>query len=356
MHDEEGEQIVVERYRDLVVRVADPDDRAAIATLHEASPDGGAVGFRVHNHGGPGAAEPAVHRRSVDVVAEVPGLGTVGAARISTGTLRVAGEPRPYALLSSLVVHPAHRRRGVAAGLARWRLDHAAGLAGEGAVVLANVQRGNTGSQANAARWADGWTGAAVTAPLTMLTRRARRPRYEVRDATAADSAAVASGHAAFTADHAFAHEWTPESLVEWLEAGPVNGYRVAIDPRGAVVAGMAVRREGLVRSLEVTRLPAYIAAVNVVLRAIPPDRVLRNVVVDHLWFAPGHQEAAADLLRETRWDWRDQGTHLLVTLDRRSPALPAVGLRPWSPTTVTTTAVRADPPVALDGPVEPIL
>ena len=347
---------MAERYRDLVVRAAAAEEATAIAALHEASPDGGAVGFRVRSHLDPGAAEPSVHRRSLDVVAEVPGAGLVGAARLSTGFLRASGQRRPYALLSSLVVHPAHRGRGVASALARWRVDQAALVAGEGAVVLANVQHGNVGSAANAARWADGWTGAAVTAPLTMLARPPRGSRFRVRDATGSDADAVASGHGAFTAGHVLAHEWTGRSLPDWLEASAINGYRVATDARGTVVAGMAVREEALVRSLEVTRLPVAIAAANLVLRAIPPDRVLRNVVVDHLWFAPGYVAAAADLLRQTRWEWRDRGSHLLVTLDRRSAALPALGLRPWSPTTVTRTAVHADPPIALDGPVEPIL
>lgn len=347
---------MAERYRDLVVRVAGPQERPEIDALREASPDGGAVGFRVHSHVEDGVPEPSAHRASLDVVAEVPGVGLVGAARLSTGRLQVRGEPRPYALLSSLVVHPAHRRRGVASALARWRIEHAAEVAGDGAVVLANVQRGNAGSLANAARWADGWTGPAVTAPLTMLARRPRATRFAVRDATADDSVAVASGHADFTADHAFAHWWAADSLTSWLAAGRINRYRVATDAGGAVVAGMAVREEGLLRSMEVTRLPAAIAAANLVLRAIPPDRVLRNVVVDHLWFAPGHLDAAADLLRWTRWGWRDRGTHLLVTLDRRSPAVAALGLRPWSPTTATTTAVHAAPPIALDGPVEPVL
>lgn len=345
-----------ERYASLVVRAARADEAAALTSLHEAAPDGGAVGFRVRSLLDPGTPEPSPHRTSVDVVAELPGAGPVGAARVSAGLLRVTGEVRPYALLSSLVVHPDHRRRGVASALARWRIDHAEEVAGPRAVILANVQRGNVGSEANAAHWADGWTGEQVTAPLTMLARRPRDSRFLVRDAEPADGAAVASGHAAFTADHAFAHEWRAESLAEWLSATPVNRYRVATDGGGWVVAGMALRQESLLRSMEVTRLPAAIALANVALRAIPRDRVLRNVVVHHLWFAPGHRDAAADLVRLTRWEWHDRGTHLLVTLDRRSPAVPALGLRPWSPTTTTRTAVRSSPPIALDGPVEPVL
>lgn len=347
---------VGERYRDLVVRPAAAGEAASIAALRDASPDGGAVGFRVRSHVEPGTPEPSVHRRSVDVVAELPGAGPVGAARISSGMLSVAGRPRPYALLSSLIVHPAHRRHGVAAALARWRIDHADEIAGPGAVVLANVQRGNLASLGNAARWADGWTGTSVTMPLPMLRRSPRPGRFAVRDASAADAAAVAAGHAAFTADHTFAHLWTEWSLADWLAAGPVHRYRVALDRGGTVVAGVALRDEALLRSMEVTRLPRSIALANLVLHAVPADRVLRNVVVHHLWFAPGHADAAAQLVRQTRWDWRDEGTHLLVTLDRRSPALPTVGLRPWSPTTSTTTAVRADPPIALDGLVEPVL
>lgn len=345
-----------ERYGDLVVREAGPADEAVLAGLHDASPDGGAVGFRVHHHVPPGTGEPSVHRRVVDVVAELPGQGAVGSARLSVGMISVAGEPRPYALLSSLVVHPDHRRRGVAAALARWRLDRADEVAGAGAVVLANVQQGNDASRDNASRWADGWTGPAVSAPLTMLRRPPRATRFTVRDATVAEASAVAAGHAGFTAGHAFAHLWSSSSLGDWLAGAPVHRYRVAVDAGGAVVAGAALRDEALLRTMEVTRMPAGIALANLVLRAVPADRRLRNVVVHHLWFAPGHLDAAAALLASTRWEWRDRGTHLLVALDRRSPALPALGLRPWMPTTRSSTAVHASPPVVLSGPVEPVL
>lgn len=344
------------------LREATAADAAAIAELAERSPDGGAVSFRVRNHVDAESAYAADPRTSVGVVAEVPGIaGVAGSARMFVGRCRYEGTERPYALLGSLMVDPAARRRGIGAALARWRIEKAVELAGDDVVVVANIQRGNEGSLANARRWATSFTEPHVSVPLPMRGRAPRLPAgLVVRDAVAADHAAIVAGVGAYAGERNLSRVWTEESLGAWLAASPLNDpvdhYRVAVDAHGDVVAGLALREEGRMRSLELVRVPAAIRAANLLLRVLPPDGVMRNLTVEHLWCAPGRLDAAAALWEETRWSWRERGSNLLITIDGRDPVRGVLGLRPWTPATSFVTAVRAEPALDPARLVEPLL
>jgi hypothetical protein len=99
---------------------------------------------------------------------------------------------------------------------------------------------------------------------------------------------------------------------------------------------------------MELIRMPMAIRAANLVLRAVPRDGHLRNLVAEHLWFAPGGEDAAAALWQEVRWNWWARGSNLLITIDPRSPIRPLLDLPPWTPTmsTTFTFAVRAQTPL----------
>ena len=155
-------------------------------------------------------------------------------------------------------------------------------------------------------------------------------------------------GFTAFTAHQDFARVFDAESLRAWLAPNPlpVHHYRVAVDDDGAVLAGLALREEALLRTMELVHMPVTIRLANIALRVVPKDGQLRNLSVEHLWFAPGRLDAARALWEDTRWSWRDRGSNLLMTVDPRSPASGVLRLRPWTPTTSVTIAVRADPPL----------
>lgn len=109
------------------LREATPADAVAIEDLSDRSPDGGAVSFRARDHVDPQRVHDADRRTAVGVVAEAPGVeGVVGSARMVLGRLRYDGEERAYVLLSSLMVDPAVRRRGLGTALVRWRIERAA--------------------------------------------------------------------------------------------------------------------------------------------------------------------------------------------------------------------------------------
>ncbi|KHL04187.1 hypothetical protein LK10_06430 [Sinomonas humi] len=257
-------------------------------------------------------------------------------------------------------MHPSHRRQGVARALARWRIERAEQLAGPNVVVVADIQRGNVGSMAAARRWATAFSMPAISVPVPMLSHPPRAPKgVELRAVSGEDLPEVAAGVTEATQEYNFARIWSPKTLEQWLQwvpAGePVNHYRVATSPSGAILAGLAVREEGLLRTMEVVRMPAAIRLANSVLRVVPKDRMLRNLSVEHFWFLPGQREAATALWQDTRWSFRERASNMLITLDPRSPVLPVLDVKAWTPKTSITTAVRADLPPREDRLVAPL-
>jgi GNAT superfamily N-acetyltransferase len=158
----------------VIVREATAEDEAGLAALAAASPDGGAIAFRVERH----VPEDQIARESEIsecFVAEVDGV-VAGTGRLDIGTYRFEGEDTRYGLLNSLQVHPDYRRRGVAAQLTDRRLRRATELAGDDVACVAYIQAGNTASLANARRWAAQVGGRLVVTPVPMR-RRPPRPR-----------------------------------------------------------------------------------------------------------------------------------------------------------------------------------
>lgn len=329
------------------LRTATPDDASEIERLTELSEDGGAVSYRVHTHARTASA-PLTQSLGILAVGASDGQ-IVGSGRVTLGHCWYEGQHRPYALLGSLVVHPEHRRRGIAAALARRRIEHAELIAGPDVVVLADIQGGNAGSLAAARRWATAFTAPALTVPVQMRGRAPRSPRGVEICTASQDQIPETEATKAYN----FARTWTPQTLRRWMQwspvGTPVHHYRLAISPSGAILAGLALRQEGLLRTMEVLRMPPAIRLANSMLHVVPKEGLLRNLAVEHFWFIPGQREAASALWNDTRWSLRDRGSNLLVALDRRSPVLPVVGIRRWTPKTSIMTAVRADPPASPD-------
>ena len=125
-----------------------------------------------------------------------------------------------------------------------------------------------------------------------------------------------------------------------------MNHCQVAVDSAGRLLAGLAIREEGRIASLVVDRLPLPMRAANALLRVVPPDGRMRNLVVSQLWFVPGRIDAARYLWEMTRWQWRDAGTSLVAAYDPRSPVRQVVAAPPWVPMTSSTIALRSRRPM----------
>jgi N-acetylglutamate synthase-like GNAT family acetyltransferase len=333
----------------VIVREAAPADEPALQALAAASPDGGSVAFRRERQV-PAGQIPSAHEVSEHLVAEIDGV-IAGAAALNVGTCRFEGEDARYAVMDALKVHPDYRRRGIAGRLTDRRLERARQLGGDEVVIVAYIQVGNTASLANARRWATQVGGRLVVAPVPM---RRRPPRavagLTVRPAAEAELDQIAAALGSHYADHDFARHWDAPRLAEWLATSPfpdpVNHYLVVTDHSGRLLAGLGLHEEGRLTSVVVSYLPLQLRAANTLLRIVPPDRRMRNLVADKAWFAPGQLAAARYLWEMTRWEWRAAGTSLLLTHDPRSPVHQIVAPRPWLPTTSTTIAVRSRRPM----------
>ncbi|HFQ95389.1 MAG TPA: GNAT family N-acetyltransferase, partial [Anaerolineae bacterium] len=132
----------------ITLRPLTPDDGPAFARLLLASPDTGRIHLTPHYVVDPCEAIRASQEDDfLGVVAETPGFdGLVGAGLVRFGRAQIEGEVRPYAFLNPLIVHPDHRRQGIATALVRWRVQAARDRFGDAAVIWALIQRGNVGS------------------------------------------------------------------------------------------------------------------------------------------------------------------------------------------------------------------
>jgi GNAT superfamily N-acetyltransferase len=340
----------------VIVREAGPEDEVTLAALAATAPDGGPAAFRREHHV-PAGQVARDHEISRHFLAEVDGT-VAGTARLDVGTCRFEGADVRYALLDSLQVHSDYRGLGVAEMLTDRRLERAEELAGDEVVTLAYIQTANTGALANARRWATQTGGRLVVTPVPVRQRPPRPvPGLTVRPANETELDEITQAIDAHYADHDFARNWDAARLAGWLAASPfpdpVNHYQVVTDQSGRLLAGFGLREEGRLTSVVVNHLPLHLRAANALLRIVPPDHRMRNLVIDKAWFAPGQLAAARYLWEVTRWEWRSAGTSLLLTHDPRSPLGEVVNARPWLSTTSATIALRSARPMREETLVE---
>lgn len=338
----------------VMLRAMQADDSEAFVALAAAVPDGGLVQFARRYLVAPYPYYFERPGRAVAVVASHSNYdGLVGAGLVNLAELHLDGALHTVAYLSSLLVHPNYRRQGIATKLAQWRINWAQQQAGLDVCIMANIQRGNAGSLANARKWATQFIDNTTVAPLATLSRPPRRrTTCDVRSAGPDDLAAFAKGANQFYADHNFYEPLSADALAAWQAQHqhgnqPSNHLLVATNQQGRLVAGMRLRESGAHYQLQLVHKPAWMDAVNVVLRVLPSDGVLRQLELSGLWYAPGCEDAAHDLVQQTRYDWREQGNLLPFYYDSRGPLGTVAQVPFWLPTTSATAAIRA--PFTLD-------
>jgi GNAT superfamily N-acetyltransferase len=277
------------------------------------------------------------------VVAESEGR-LIGGAQIIHGDTEVEGKAYPGAVLSSLMVHPDHRRRGVATALTEWRLERV----GPDTVVAAAIQHGNEGSIANARKWATQVFGKLV---LTGFRASGRPPRSalqlrEPRDDAEWDEAAA--GLARFEEGWNLRTPETGPTLRERTErtlgGERFQRYFIAIED-GRLVGGYQLQEGGRLASLVFEHVPINIRALNLLLRVIPSDGELRSNALSRVWFANDH--VAQDLWRHACSLSTATGNAIGTQFDTRGPLRKVFPLRPWTPKGEISVAVRS--PVRLD-------
>jgi GNAT superfamily N-acetyltransferase len=258
-------------------------------------------------------------------------------------------------------VHPDYRRKGIATALAQRRIEWAYQHSGTKTILLADIQKGNVGSTANARKWANQISGQVIIAPIAMRTNAFRPTRgISISDASADDLEAIAESLNTFYQGYNFYRPQTAEMLRDWLQQTPlptpINHYLVAKDSTGRILAGVGIREECRLMSLHVQKAPVLVNLVNRFLRIIPKGGEMRNLQIEKLWFAPGQLDAARQLWQAIRWEWRTRGSTLLCNYDPRSPVSQVLENPAWMPTTSGSIALRSPVPMSEGRLIDPII
>lgn len=337
-------------------------DAPAIAKLFKNSPDAGQVSFTPYYNIDIFEAFLLGHPEMVGVVAESTDVeGVIGSNIMNFGHCYFEGELRPYAMGNLAKVHPNYRRQGIATQMKQWLIDYTYQKTGNETVIWSLIQKGNISSQKTVQKWYKQFGGQIIVYPAKMLNKPPSPiQNLSVRVAKPSELAEISQQLNQFYTGYNFYEPQNAEHLTHWLAQTPFEEpfrhYMVVTDKSNQILAGMALIEEYRVRGLHITDMPFVMEMLNKLVKLLPSDGIMREVLADKIWYAPGHLTAAQYLWDTLRWQWRDKGNVMRVMVDANSPIVDIFRLRPW--TLKSEMAMAAAGPVAmsLDRLVSPIL
>ena len=335
---------------DFQLRPLETSDGPALADLILACPDTGRIHFTYHYYVDP-IEDFRVHQGDyLGVVAEASECnGLVGAGLVRFYHAMVDGVLRPCALLNTLLVHPAYRRRGIATALVEWRIRAARERVGDKGIIRASIQSGNTGSFRTVTKFLKQVIPDRVCSiPMKTSHRRPKLPNsWVIRPAHAEELEQIAGEVNRFYGGCNFYEPQTGEKLTEWLGA-TVNGktfrkYIVLTDKAGALLGGVGVSEEYHFGALHVDKMSLSLKVLNFFLRLVPPDGDSRHVNISKFWYSDDKIEVLKYLVAHALWQYRQQASMVIVHVDANSMYLDAFPKQPWTP--VTKSSIVADAP-----------
>ena len=332
------------------LRILTPEDSLKYGKLNVESPDTGAIRISQRFEIDPYSAVINAHPGSVGVVAETPEYdGFMGAGLVQLGRCHWEGKDVPYALLNTLVVHPNFRRRGVASQLAKWREEYARQYFGdEEGVTFAVIQKNNVGSELTAKKWYRQFLAdRLVVIPISMRSKPpVQTTEFIVREISPKEMDEVAVKQDQFYKGFNLYPNETAESLAHWCNESPFDTpyhhYFVVTDRSDNVLAGAGLTEHGRMRKLIVEHVPPVLELLNKFLKALPADRIMKELGLSRIWFTEGQLKAAQYLFETIRWEWRHKGTSIISFTDTRAPTLKIYSVRPWTIKTMASIALRA--------------
>jgi predicted N-acetyltransferase YhbS len=342
----------------IALRSLQEQDGPALAGLSYSSVDGGFIQYAANYQIDAFRAVKAIHRDMLGVAACARDHSRlVGMGLVRFGQAQVEGAVRPYALLGNLIVHPDYRGQGLAARLVEWQVEKAREKSGPDTVIVTNFQAGNHISHRMYTRWLDKSTGMLDYLPLRTDSHAPPAvPGVSAGPLDESEFVDFAENHNAFYSGSNFFEPLSAASLTELTSSTPLQSpFRhayAAVDPSGRLLAGLVVMEEFRLKQMEVRALPKTLQVLNNFLGMIPKDGAVREIFLDHIWYAPGQANAARHLVDTVRWIWAGRATNIAVLMDPNGPLSPVFPTRPW--TVKARTHMLYHAPVAVD-PRKPI-
>jgi GNAT superfamily N-acetyltransferase len=336
------------------LRQAVPDDSEALVALARSSADTGAIRVAPLYLRNPVEVAAALNPSRIWVVADT-GSELIGGAQITLGETEVEGTVHPSATLSSLMVHPDHRRKGIAKALTQWRLERA----GPDTVVAATIQSGNTASIANARSWASQIFGSLVIPVFRTRSGPADSDGLDIRaPQTQAEWEQAAAGLAQFEKGWNLRTPETAASLRERAERELASGeriqrYVVALDG-GRVVGGLEIFEGCQLQIVVVEHLPRALRALNTLARVIPSDGRIREVSISRFWYDTGRADVGRALWAHARSAADGVGNAVTTQFDPRGPIGDVIRPKRWLPKGRVAVAVRSPVPLSEDRVLSP--
>ena len=299
-------------------------DGSALIDLLESSPDTGALAINSKYLINPYELFLAGHENALGVTAETVEGKLVGVCFVRFNQLLVEGQLRDAAFLHTIVVHPDHRRQGIAAQMTQWCVDRIQERSGPGCLIYAGVQDRNVASFATAQKWMPETAGYFYGSAVPMRSQPPKSLPGIVNRVAGINEFDKISRHLnTFYQDHNFSPYETSERLESWLEYSPFNTpfrhYYIAVDDDGNLLAGLGLTESYRATELHVVRMPNYMRWLNKVLKVVPQDGIMRRLGISKIWFAPNQLKVAQHLWESLRWQYRDKGNSLMFYYDPAS-------------------------------------